>query len=44
MVIVTDQKTIKKIADLFSYVGTGEAKGFGIAEIDETIRWLSMKS
>ncbi|WP_442588736.1 STAS/SEC14 domain-containing protein [Pedobacter sp. AW31-3R] len=44
MAIVTDQKAVERFTDLFSYVTPGEAKGFSIAELNEAIAWVSIKS
>ena len=44
MAIVTDQKSVEKFTDGFSYVTPGEAKGFSLAEIDEAIAWVSIKN
>jgi len=44
MAIVTDQKAVEKFTDLFSYVTPGEAKGFELSELDEAIRWVSLRS
>ena len=44
MAIVTDQKAVEKFTDIFSYVSPGEAKGFGLHDLQAAIDWLSIKS
>ena len=43
MAIVSDQKSVEKFTDLFSYVSPGEAKGYEHAELQEAIDWVSTK-
>ena len=43
MAIVSDQKSVEKFTDLFSYVSPGEAKGYEHAELQEAIDWVSAK-
>jgi len=43
MAIVSDQKSVEKFTDLFSYVSPGEAKGYEHAELQEAIGWVSAK-
>lgn len=44
MAIVTDQKSVERFIDLFSYVSPGEAKGYKPEELEQAIEWLSIKS
>ncbi|TKC08389.1 STAS/SEC14 domain-containing protein [Pedobacter polaris] len=44
MAIVTDQKAVENFTDAFSYVTPGEAKGFSLAEVEDAIVWVSLKS
>lgn len=44
MAIVTDQKSVERFTDLFSYVSPGEAKGYKPEELEQAIEWLSIKS
>lgn len=44
MAIVSDQKAVENFTDAFSYVTPGEAKGFSIAELNDAIAWVSLKS
>jgi hypothetical protein len=44
MAIVTDQKTVEKFTDAFSYISPGEAKGYQMNELQSAIDWLSIKS
>lgn len=43
MAIVTDQKSVEKFTDIFSYVSPGEAKGYELSELPQAIDWLSIK-
>jgi len=43
MAIVTDQSTVEKFTDIFSYVSPGDAKGFKLSELTEAIEWVSLK-
>ena len=44
MAIVTDQKLVENFTDVFSYVTPGEAKGYPLAQTDEAVAWVSVKS
>ncbi len=44
MAIVSDQKAVENFTDVFSYVTPGEAKGFSLAQLNEAIAWVSLKS
>jgi hypothetical protein len=39
--LVTDEKSIEKITDLFSSVIPGTAKGFSLAELTEAKKWVA---
>ncbi len=42
--VVTDEKAVEKFTDAFSYIAPGEFKGFPIAQLNEAISWLKIKS
>lgn len=41
MAIITNDKVIDKLADIFGFAFPGEAKTFGMAEYTEAVTWVS---
>jgi hypothetical protein len=41
--VVTDEQTVEKFTDAFSYIAPGEFKGFKLEALEEAIAWLDIK-
>jgi hypothetical protein len=41
--IVTDQKSVERLGDVFTHFIPGESRGFKISELNEAMRWVTEK-
>jgi len=41
--IVTDQKGVELISDIFRFIMPGESRGFPLDKLDEAVRWVSTR-
>jgi hypothetical protein len=39
--IVSNEKGVKKLSDIFSFAVPGESKGFSVAELEQAIQWVA---
>ncbi|TWR26862.1 STAS/SEC14 domain-containing protein [Mucilaginibacter achroorhodeus] len=41
--VVTDQKGVQWLSDLFKFFVPGKSKGFALNELDDAVKWVSAK-